>query len=111
MNYLKKFGLALAAIVFLISISVISGNAQSYRNREWQNRDNNRQNQQSQRWRRNGRVTPQEYRQLSRERYRLNRRTNRYYQNDGYISNQERRKLAKKYYKYRRNVYRDRRDW
>ncbi len=112
MNYLKKLGLALAAILFVMSISVISGNAQRYRNREWQNRDNNWQYQQNRRWRnRNGRINRNEYRQLSRERYRLYRRANRYYSNDGYLSYRERRNLARKYYKYRRNVRRDRRDW
>lgn len=112
MNYLKRLGLVCLAIAFFMSISVITSYAQSYRNRGWENRDYNRQYQQNnRRYRRNSRITPQEYRRLSRERYRLYQRTNRYYRNDGYLSDRERRKLARKYNKYRRNVYRDRRDW
>jgi hypothetical protein len=111
MNYLKKLGLVFAAIAFFISISVVSSYAQRYDDRGWQNRDYNRQYQQNRRWRGNGRVTPQEYRRLSRERYRLYRRADRYYSNDGYISDRERRKLYRKYNKYRRDFYRDRRDW
>jgi hypothetical protein len=113
MNYLKKLGLVFAALAFFISISAVSGYAQRYRDRSWENRDSYWQDQPNyRRYRRSSsRITPQEYRRLSRERYRLYQRTNRYYRNDGYISDRERRKLARKYYKYRRNVYRDRRDW
>ena len=112
MNYLKRLGLIFAAIAFFISISAVSGYAQRYRDRSWQNRDSYWENQQNnRRYRRSSRITQQEYRRLSRERYRLNQRTNRYYRNDGYLSDRERRKLTRKYYKYRRNVYRDRRDW
>jgi hypothetical protein len=108
MSYLKKFGLAIAAIVFMISISAISGNAQGYRNREWRNRDNNGQNQ---RWRRDGRNDRNEYRQQSRQRWRIYQQRNRYYRNDGYLGYWERRRLANRYYQYRRNVRRDRRNW
>jgi len=112
MNYLKRLGLVFAAIAFFISISAVSGFAQRYRDRSWENRNYDRQYQQNnRRYRRSSRITPQEYRRLSNERYRLYQRTNRYYRNDGYISDRERRKLVRKYNKYRRNVYRDRRDW
>jgi len=111
MIYLKKFGLVFAAALFLMSIFVISGNAQRYGNRGWQNRNNNWQYQQNRRWRRDGRINRNEYRQLSRQRWRLYQMRNRYYRNDGYISYGERRRLARRYYQYRRNVYRDRRDW
>lgn len=111
MNYLKRLGLVFAAIAFFMSISVVTSYAQNNRNRSWENRDYNRQYQQNNRRYRRSRITPQEYRRLSRERYRLYQRSNRYYRNDGYISDKERRKLSRKYNKYRRNVYRDRRDW
>jgi hypothetical protein len=111
MNYLKKLGLAFVAIAFFMSISVVSSYAQRYRDRSWENRDSYWENNQYRRYRRGSRITPQEYRRLMRQRSRLSRRANRYYSNDGYLSYRERRKLARKYYQYRRNVYRDRRDW
>jgi hypothetical protein len=112
MNYLKKLGLALAAIAFFMSVSAVSSSAQrTYRERNWQNRDYNRQYQQNRRWRSSGRLTPQEYRRLAWQRYRLNRQANRYYSNDGYLSYRERRRLARRYNQYQRNVYRSRRNW
>lgn len=110
MNYLKKIGLACAAIAFMMSISAVSSYGQRYRDRSWQNRDYYNQNYQYRRYRRGSRITPQEYRRLARQRARLNRRTYRYYRNDGYLSSRERRRLARKYYQYRRNVYRARRN-
>ena len=111
MNYLKKLGLVCVAIAFLMSIAVVSSYGQRYRERRsWQERDNYGQNYQYRRYRRS-RITPQEYRRLSRQRYRLTRRANRYYSNDGYLSYRERRNLSRKYYQYRRAVRRDRRDW
>lgn len=114
MNYLKKFGLFASAIIFCLSVLVVSADAQRrygnwnngrYNNGSWQNR-----NRQNRNWRAS-RITPQEYRRLQRQRVRLYNTRNRYYNNDGYISYKERRKLQKRYLKYRRNVYRDRRDW
>lgn len=118
MNYLRKFGLAVVAIAFCLGIFVTASNAQYGRDRNW------RQQQRGGLWEgfpqtrrsrnrdyRYGRVTPQEYRRLQRQRERLYNSRYRYYRNDGYISDRERRKLQKKYYKYRRSVYRDRRDW
>lgn len=114
MNYLKKLGLFAAAIVFCLSLSVITADAQrrnrswnsgNYNNGSWQNRSRQNRN-----WRAS-RVTPQEYRRLQRQRIRLYNTRNRYYNNDGYISSKERRKLQKRYLKYRRNAIRDRRDW
>jgi hypothetical protein len=111
MNYLKKLGLVCVAIAFFISISAVSGNAQRYRDRSWEDRDSYWQNNEYRRYRRSSRLTPREYRRLARQRARLYPRSNRYYRNDGYISERERRRLAGKYYRYRRNVYRDRSDW
>ena len=112
MSYLKRLGLAFAAIAFLMSISAVSSSAQrSYRERSYQDRDSYWQNDQDRRYRRGSRITPQEYRRLARQRARLYRRANRYYGNDGYLSYRERRNLARKYYQYRRAVRRDRRDW
>jgi hypothetical protein len=113
MNYLKKLGIACAAIAFIMSITVVSSYGQRYRERRsnWDNRDYYGQNYEYRRYRRSGRLTPQEYRRLARQRERLNRRTYRYYSNDGYLNYRERRRLARRYYQYRRNVYRDRRDW
>ena len=137
MNYLKKLGLVCAAIAFLMSVSVATGYAQWNRNRSWQNRDNdssrqyrNRRTENNRRWQNrsgywrngsnqsryyryggNGRITRAEAIRLQRQRARLYRARNRYYGNDGRLSYRERRRLAERYQRYRRNVYRDRRDW
>ena len=59
---------------------------------------------------RHGRISDRERDRLRRQRERIFNSRNRYYR-DGYLNNNERRKLTKKVTKYRRNVYRDRRDW
>jgi len=111
MTYLKSLGLIAAAIAFLMSVSALSSSAQTYyRDRSWQNRGYYGQNTQYRRYRR-GRMTPQEYRRLARQRTRLYRPTNRYYRNYGYLSYWERRRLARRYYQYRRNAYQTRRNW
>ena len=113
MNLIKKLGLIFSAIAFCLTLSVVSADAQR-RNRSWNNGNNNGSWQQAQnsRWRqnRNGRITPQEYRQLQRKRAQLYRTRSRVTR-DGYVSPQERRRLQKKYNQYQRKVRRDRRDW
>ena len=116
MNFLRKFSLAVVGIAFCLGIFVATGNAQYGRERSWQQqRGGYWQGQQNRRWRnrnyRNNRITPREARRLQRQRARLANTRYRYYRNDGRISYRERQKLARKYSKYRRNVYRDRRDW
>ena len=138
MNYLKKLGLVCAAIAFLMSVSVVTGYAQGSRNRSWQNRDSypqnrqyrNRRTENNRRWQsrsgyynnrsyqsryyrsnRYGRISRAEAIRLQRQRARLYRARSRYYNNDGRLSYRERRRLAERYQRYRRNVYRDRRDW
>lgn len=122
MSFLKKLSLAVLTIAFCLGLFAVTSNAQwSRRDRSWQNSSSYWQTQQyrrNRRWQnRNyisyygyGRVTPQEYRRLQQQRYRLYNQRNRAY-SDGYVSDKERRKLQKRYNKYRRNVYRDRRDW
>ena len=116
MNFLRKFSLAIIGIAFCLGIFVATGNAQYGRERGWQQRGGLWEGQtNNRRWRnrnyRNYRITPQEARRLQRQRMRLYNTRERYYGNDGRLSYKERRKLAKRYSKYRRNVYRDRRDW
>ncbi len=112
MKTMKKIGLILSVFAFCLSIFAISGNAQTYQDRNWRNRQNRQVYSQGRVYRnqRNRRISPQEARRLERQRERLYRTRNRYYRNDGQISYKERQKLQKKYYKYRRNVRRDRRD-
>ncbi len=119
MKSVKKFGLILSAIAFCLSIFAATSNAQYNRNRRWQNNNDGslseyQNRQRNRRWQNRhydyGRISPQEARRLQRQRYRLYNQRERAYR-DGYISEKEQRKLQKKYYKYRRNVYRDRRDW
>jgi hypothetical protein len=57
-----------------------------------------------------GRISPREARRLQRQRARLYQARNRYAR-DGHLSYSERRRLANRYQRYRRDVYRDRRDW
>jgi hypothetical protein len=135
MNYLKKIGLVCAAVAFFMSVSVVTGYAQYSRNRSWQNRGDssqsrqyrNRRTENNRRWQNRsgyynnrsyqsqyysyGRISPREARRLQLQRARLYRTSNRYYRNDGRLSYRERRRLAERYQRYRRNVYRDRRDW
>lgn len=109
MNLLKKISVGAMALAFGLVLFTTTTNAQG-RHGGWSNRPVYIQYGNPVWNRRASRVTPQEYRRLQRERYRLYRSSNRYY-NDGYLSEKERRKLARKYSKYRRDVYRDRHDW
>ena len=108
MNLLRKLTLAAAAVVFCFGLFTVTASAQG-RHRGWSNNGVYIQYGQPQWDRRRGRISPQEYRRLHRQRYRLYRSRNRAYQ-DGYVNYNERRRLSRQYYKYRRNVYRDRRD-
>ncbi len=112
MKTMKKIGLMVSAFAFCLSVFAISGNAQTYQDRNWRNRQNRQVYSQGRVYQnqRNRRISPQEARRLERQRERLYRTRNRYYRNDGQISYKEQQKLQKKYYKYRRNVRRDRRD-
>lgn len=127
MNLLKKLGLFLTAVLFFTSLSVVSANAQPGKNRWkgnngnhygwYKNRQNSGRNWRNDYYRQNrryygsyGRITPQEYWRLQRQRNRLYRSYNRSTR-DGYLTDRERRRLSRQYYKYRRSVYRDRRDW
>lgn len=109
MKSILRLGLIVSAIAFFFSVSAIETNAQwnRNRNRSWDNYNRQYPNWQ---WQRRGRISPQEYRRLSRQRYRLNRSRQRAYR-DGYISPNERRRLYRQTYRYRQNVRRDRRDW
>ena len=117
MNFLRKLGLAIFAIAFCLGIFAATSSAQYGRDRGYQQRgDNWERVSQARRWRnRNyrsgGGISPYEYRRLQRQRERLYNSRSRYYRNDGRLSNWERRRLQNRYYRYRRNVYRDRRDW
>jgi hypothetical protein len=109
MYLFKKLTLTALAVVFCLGLFAVTTNAQYGRNRGWSNSGIYIQYGQPQ-WNRRSRITPQEYRRLQRERYRIYRSTNRSYR-DGYISEQERRRLERQRDRYRRHVYRDRRDW
>lgn len=108
MYLIKKLTLAAAAAVFCLGLFAATTNAQ-YRNRGWNNGGIYIQYGQPQ-WYGRGRLTPEEYRRLQRERYRIYRSTNRAYR-DGYITDNERRRISRQRDRYRRHVYRDRRDW
>ena len=109
MYLLRKFSVGLLALTFGLVLFTVTTNAQG-RHRGWSNRTVYVQYGNPVWNRRQSRLTPQEYRRLQRERYRLYRSTNRSYR-DGYVTEQERRRLARQYNRYRRHVYRDRRDW
>ena len=112
MKSMKKIGLMLLVFAFCLSVFAIPGNAQTYQDRNWRNRQNRQVYSQGQVYRnqRNRRISLQEARRLERQKERLYRTRDRYYQNDGQISYREQQRLQKKYYKYRRNVRSDRRD-
>lgn len=131
MSYLKKFGLIVSAIAFCLSLYVASADAQWRQNRNWENRNRSvysqrsgnrnwqnrsryiyRQQNRNVYWQQNryGRISPQEYWRLQRQRTRIYRNANRY-SRDGYLSESERRRLQRQQYRYRRSVNRDRRDW
>jgi hypothetical protein len=109
MYLIKKLTLAAAGAVFCLGLFAVTANAQYHRNRGWNNGGIYIQYGQPQ-WNRRGRLSPQEYRRLQRERYRIYRSTNRAYR-DGYITDNERRRISRQRDRYRRHVYRDRRDW
>jgi hypothetical protein len=108
MYLFKKLVLALAVVVFCMGLFVATTNAQG-RHRGWTKNRVYIQYGNPVWQRRNARLSPQEYRRLQRERYRLYRSTNRAYR-DGYINYNERRRLSRERDRYRRHVYRDRHD-
>lgn len=105
MKSLLRLGLIASAIAFFFSVSAVETKAQWGQNRSWGS-----YNRQYPNWQRRGRISPQEYRRLSRQRSRIYRSRQRAYR-DGYITPQERRRIQRQSWKYRRNVRRDRRDW
>ena len=109
MNLLRKLTLAAAAVVFCFGLFTVTTHAQG-RHRGWSNQNRVYIQYGNPVWYQRGRISPQEYRRLQRQRYHIYRSRNRAYR-DGYINYNERRRLSRQYYKYRRNVYRDRRDW
>lgn len=122
MKSLKKFGLILSAVVFCLSVFVISGSAQYRNNRRWENNrrvpsttvfraQNRRYQNRDRRYQSNRRISRQEYYRLSRERARLYRTRQRYQRSDGYINKRESQRLQRQRDRYRRQVRRDRRDW
>ncbi len=129
MKYLKKIVLTGAALAFLSVVYVAESQAQrrsrwdgnNGRNDRWsQGRHRGWDDRRGRGWNndrgsswygnRNGYLSWNERRRLQRQRYRLYNTRNRYYR-DGYLNDKERRKLSNRYNRYRRNVYRDRRDW
>ncbi|HLM00738.1 MAG TPA: hypothetical protein VK400_06760 [Pyrinomonadaceae bacterium] len=132
MSYLRKFGLVVSAIAFSLSLYAATADAQwrqdgdreyrersvygdrSSQNRRWnRSRSVYRRQYRTYGWQqgsRYGRISPREYWRLQRQRSRIYRSSNRAYR-DGYLSDSERRRLMRQQYRYRRNVYRDRRDW
>jgi hypothetical protein len=109
MSLVRKFGLAILGVAFSLGVFVTTSNAQWSNNRSWQNRSYQTRNWQNRRYR-TSRISPQEYRRLSRQRSRIYRSTRRAYR-DGYVSPNERRRLYRQTQRYRNNVRRDRRDW
>lgn len=112
MKSILRLGVIFAAIAFFFSVTAVETNAQwnRNRNRSWGNQNRQYPNWQNRgNWRRS-RISPQEYRRLSRQRSRLYRSRQRAYR-DGYINGNERRRLYRQTQRYRQNVRRDRRDW
>ena len=114
MYLLKKTAFAAIAVVFGLGVFVSTSNAQ-YRTRTWTTQNRTIYVQPGTRTRSwqyrsydRGRVTPQEYRRLQRERYRIQRSSMRAYR-DGYVSPREQRRLARQYNRYNRTAYRVRR--
>jgi len=109
MNLLRKLTLAAVAVVFCLGLFTVTTSAQG-RHRGWSRHNNQVYIQYGNPiWYQRGRLSPQEYRRLQRQRYHFYQSRNRAYR-DGYINYNERRRLSRQYSKYRRNVYRDRRD-
>jgi hypothetical protein len=108
MNLLRKVTLAAAAAVFCFGLFTVTASAQD-RHRGWSNNGGYIQYGRPQWNRRNGRLSPQEYRRLQRERYRIYQSRNRAYR-DGYVNYNERRRLSRQRERSRRHVYRDRWD-
>lgn len=105
MKSILRLGAIVAAIAFFFSISAVETNAQYNRNRSLGNQTRQYRNVQQRR----GRISPQEYRRLSRQRAKINRSRQRAYR-DGYINRNERRRITRQTKRYRQNVRRDRRD-
>lgn len=131
MKYLRKIVLTATALALMSVIYVAESQAQGRsrwygnngrhngwtqgRHRGWDNRrgrgwDNDRRSSWYGGRSRGGYLSWDERRRLQRQRYRLYNTRNRYYR-DGYLNDKERRRLSNRYNRYRRNVYRDRRDW
>lgn len=107
MKSILRLGVIVAVFAFFFSISAVETNAQWNRNRSWGNYNRQYPNWQ---WQRRGRISPQEYRRLSRQRSRIYRSRQRAYR-DGYVTPNERRRIYRQSQRYRQNVRRDRRDW
>jgi hypothetical protein len=109
MNLLRKLILAAVAVVFCFGLFTVTTSAQG-RHRGWQKHNRVYVQYGTPVWYQQGRISPQEYRRLQRQRSRLYRSSNRAYR-DGYVNDNERRRLSRQRDRFRRNVYRDRRDW
>lgn len=111
MNLLRKLTLAAAAVVFCFGLFTVTTSAQGRGNhRGWSKQNRVSIQYGNPIWYQRGRVSPQEYRRLQRERYRIYQSRNRAYR-DGSINYNERRRLSRQRDRFRRHVYRDRRDW
>jgi hypothetical protein len=108
MNLLRKLTLAVVTVVFCLGLFTVTTSAQG-RHRGWSKHNRVYVQYGNPIWYQGGRVSPQEYRRLNRERYRIYRSRNRAY-NDGYVTYNERRRLSRQRDRYRRHVYRDSRD-
>lgn len=110
MNLLRKLALAAAAVVFCLGLFTVTTSAQGRGNhRGWSKQNRVYVQYGNPTWYQRGRISPQEYRRLQRQRYRIYRSTNRAYR-DGYINDNERRRLSRQRDRFRRHVYRDRWD-
>lgn len=123
MESIRRITISLLCIAFCLGAAVTSSSAQpgrarwegnrglhrgwtTGRHRGWDNRGRRYGWTDS----RYGRLSWRERRRLERQRNRLYNMRKRFY-SDGYYSPRERRRLMYGTYRYRRNIYRDRRDW
>ena len=110
MNLLRKLTLAAVAVVFCLGLFTVETSAQGRgRHRGWQKHNRVYLQYGNPIWYQRSRISPQEYRRLQRERYRIYQSRNRAYR-DGYINYNERRRLSRQRDRFRRHVYRDRWD-
>lgn len=109
MKSILRLGVIFAAIAFFFSITAVETNAQWSRNRNRSFGNQNRQYPNRQWQQRRSRISPQEYRRLSRQRSRIYQSRQRAYR-DGNINRNERRRIIRQTQRYRQNVRRDRRD-